>query len=168
MAKEVVEVLITGGKATAGPPLGPAIGPLGVNVMQVVKEINEKTKDYEGMQVPVKIIVDTETRKFEIEVGIPPTTALIKKELGIETAAHEPRHEVVGNLTLEQVIKIAKMKMDSMLSYTLKNAVKEVLGTCGSMGVTVEGKDPKEVQKEIDAGVYDEYFKEDEKAKQKE
>ncbi|MCQ6254766.1 50S ribosomal protein L11 [Methanocaldococcus sp.] len=168
MAKEVVEVLITGGKATAGPPLGPAIGPLGVNVMQVVKEINEKTKDYEGMQVPVKIIVDTETRKFEIEVGIPPTTALIKKELGIETAAHEPRHEVVGNLTLEQVIKIAKMKMDSMLSYTLKNAVKEVLGTCGSMGVTVEGKDPKEVQKEIDAGVYDEYFKEDEKSKQKE
>ncbi|CAB3287777.1 50S ribosomal protein L11 [Methanocaldococcus lauensis] len=168
MAKEVVEVLITGGKATAGPPLGPAIGPLGVNVMQVVKEINEKTKDYEGMQVPVKVIVDTETRKFEIEVGIPPTTALIKKELGIETAAHEPRHEVVGNLTLEQVIKIAKMKMDSMLSYTLKNAVKEVLGTCGSMGVTVEGKDPKEVQKEIDAGVYDEYFKEDEKAKQKE
>ncbi|WP_456373259.1 50S ribosomal protein L11 [Methanocaldococcus sp.] len=168
MAKEVVEVLITGGKATAGPPLGPAIGPLGVNVMQVVKEINEKTKEYEGMQVPVKIIVDTETRKFEIEVGIPPTTALIKKELGIETAAHEPRHEVVGNLTLEQVIKIAKMKMDSMLSYTLKNAVKEVLGTCGSMGVTVEGKDPKEVQKEIDAGVYDEYFKEDEKSKQKE
>jgi large subunit ribosomal protein L11 len=161
MAKEVVEVLVTGGRATAGPPLGPAIGPLGVNVMQVVKEINEKTKDYEGMQVPVKVIVDTETRKFEIEVGIPPTTALIKKELGIETAAHEPRHEVVGNLTLEQVIKIAKMKMDSMLSYTLKNAVKEVLGTCGSMGVTVEGKDPKEVQKEIDAGVYDEYFKED-------
>ena len=161
MAKEVVEVLVTGGRATAGPPLGPAIGPLGVNVMQVVKEINEKTKDYEGMQVPVKVIVDTETRQFEIEVGIPPTTALIKKELGIETAAHEPRHEVVGNLTLEQVIKIAKMKMDSMLSYTLKNAVKEVLGTCGSMGVTVEGKDPKEVQKEIDAGVYDEYFKED-------
>ena len=161
MAKEVVEVLVTGGRATAGPPLGPAIGPLGVNVMQVVNEINKKTKDYEGMQVPVKVIVDTETRKFEIEIGIPPTTALIKKELGIETAAHEPRHEVVGNLTLEQVIKIAKMKMDSMLSYTLKNAVKEVLGTCGSMGVTVEGKDPKEVQKVIDAGVYDEYFKED-------
>ncbi len=161
MAKEVVEVLVTGGRATAGPPLGPAIGPLGVNVMQVVKEINEKTKDYEGMQVPVKVIVDTETRKFEIEVGIPPTSALIKKELGIETAAHEPRHEVVGNLTLEQVIKIAKMKKDAMLSYTLKNAVKEVLGTCGSMGVTVEGKDPKEVQKEIDAGVYDEYFKEE-------
>ena len=161
MATEVVEILITGGKATAGPPLGPAIGPLGVNIMNVVKEINEKTKDYEGMSVPVKVIVNTDDKSFEIEVGIPPTTALIKKELGIETAAHEPRHEVVGNLTLEQVIKIAKMKMDSMLSYTLKNAVKEVLGTCGSMGVTVEGKDPKEVQKEIDAGVYDEYFKED-------
>ncbi|ENN96347.1 50S ribosomal protein L11P [Methanocaldococcus villosus KIN24-T80] len=159
MGKEVVEVLVTGGRATAGPPLGPAIGPLGVNVMQVVKEINEKTKEYEGMQVPVKVIVDTETRKFEIEVGIPPTSALIKKELGIEKGAHEPRHEVVGNLTLEQAIKIAKMKRKSMLSYTLKDAVKEVLGTCGSMGVTVEGKDPKEVQKEIDQGVYDEIFK---------
>ncbi|WP_456471618.1 50S ribosomal protein L11 [Methanocaldococcus sp.] len=161
MAKEVVEVLITGGQATAGPPLGPAIGPLGINVMQVVKEINEKTKEYAGMQVPVKVIVDTEKRTFEIEVGIPPTSALIKKELGIEKGAHEPRHEVVGNLTMDQVIKIAKIKKDAMLSYTLKNAVKEVLGTCGSMGVTVEGKDPKEVQKEIDAGVYDEYFKEE-------
>ncbi|ADG14091.1 50S ribosomal protein L11 [Methanocaldococcus infernus] len=159
--KEVVEVLVTGGQATAGPPLGPAIGPLGVNVMQVVKAINEKTKDYAGMQVPVKVIVDTETRSFEIEVGIPPTSALIKKELGIEKGAHEPKHEVVGNLSMDQVIKIAKIKKDAMLSYTLKNAAKEVLGTCVSMGVTVEGKDPKVVQKEIDEGVYDDYFKEE-------
>ena len=148
---QVVEVLVTGGRATPGPPLGPAIGPLGVNVKKVVEEINKKTKEFEGLSVPVKIIVK-EDKSFEIEVGIPPVSALIKKELGIEKGAHKTKHEVVGNLTLEQVIKIAKMKRKQMLSYTLKSAVKEVLGTCVSMGVTVEGKHPKEVIKEINEG----------------
>jgi len=148
---QVVEVLVTGGRATPGPPLGPAIGPLGINVKKVVDEINKKTKEFEGLSVPVKIIVK-EDKSFEIEVGIPPVSALIKKELGIEKGAHKTKHEVVGNLTLEQVIKIAKMKRKQMLSYTLKSAVKEVLGTCVSMGVTVEGKHPKEVIKEINEG----------------
>ncbi|HIP62966.1 MAG TPA: 50S ribosomal protein L11 [Archaeoglobus profundus] len=148
---QVVEVLVTGGRATPGPPLGPAIGPLGINVKKVVEEINKKTKEFEGLSVPVKIIVK-EDKSFEIEVGIPPVSALIKKELGIEKGAHKTKHEVVGNLTLEQVIKIAKMKRKQMLSYTLKSAVKEVLGTCVSMGVTVEGKHPKEVIKEINEG----------------
>ena len=165
MGTEIVEVLITGGKATAGPPLGPAIGPLGINVMKVVKEINEKTKMYEGMSVPVKIIVNTDDKTFKIEVGIPPTSALIKKELNLEKGSSEPKHNMVGNLTMEQAVKIAKMKMDSMLSYTLKNATKEVIGTCVSMGITVDGKDPKEVIKLIDEGVYDEYFKEDKENK---
>ena len=148
---QVVEVLVTGGRATPGPPLGPAIGPLGVNVKKVVEEINKKTKEFEGLAVPVKIIVK-EDKSFEIEVGVPPVSALIKKELGIEKGAHKTKHEVVGNLTLEQVIKIAKMKRKQMLSYTLKSAVKEVLGTCVSMGVTVEGKHPKEIIKEINEG----------------
>ena len=160
MATEVVEILITGGKATAGPPLGPAIGPLGVNIMNVVKEINEKTKDYEGMSVPVKVIVNTDNKSFEIEVGIPPTSALIKKELGLDKGSTEPKHKVVGELSMEQAVKIAKMKRDSMLSYNLKNATKEVIGTCVSVGVKVDGKDPKEVQKLIDNGEYDEYFNE--------
>ncbi|MBW9222645.1 50S ribosomal protein L11 [Methanothermococcus sp. SCGC AD-155-C09] len=161
MGTEVVEILVTGGKATAGPPLGPAIGPLGVNIMNVVKEINEKTKDYEGMSVPVKVIVNTDDRSFEVEVGIPPTSALIKKELNLEKGSTEPKHKIVGNLTMEQAIKIAKMKMDSMLSYNLKNATKEVIGTCVSLGVTIDGKDPKEVIKLIDSGEYDEYFNEE-------
>ncbi len=151
MPVQVVEVLVTGGKATPGPPLGPAIGPLGLNVKQVVDEINKKTKDFEGLAVPVKIIVK-EDRSFEIEVGVPPVSALVKRELGIEKGAHKPKHETVGNLTMEQVIKIAKMKRKQMLAYTLKSAVKEVLGTCVSMGVTVEGKHPKEVIGEIEEG----------------
>ena len=160
MATEIVEILVTGGKATAGPPLGPAIGPLGVNIMNVVKEINDKTKDYEGMSVPVKVIVNTDDKSFEVEVGIPPTSALIKKELGLDKGSTEPKHKIVGNLSMEQAVKIAKMKRESMLSYNLKNATKEVIGTCVSVGVKVDGKDPKEVQKLIDNGEYDEYFNE--------
>ncbi|RLF65580.1 MAG: 50S ribosomal protein L11 [Thermoplasmata archaeon] len=152
MPKQVIEVLVEGGKATPGPPLGPALGPLGVNVAQVVKAINEATKEFEGMKVPVKVIVDVATRQFEIEVGLPPTSALILKELGIEKGSSDPKRDKVGDLSLEQVIKIAKIKKQSMLSYTLKNAVKEVLGTCVSMGVTVMGKDPREVQRMIDVG----------------
>ena len=159
--KQTVSVLVDGGKASAGPPLGPALGPLGVNIGKVVSAINEKTKDFEGMKVPVKIHVDPATKEFEIEVGIPPTTALIKKELGIEKGAKEPGAENVGNLTMEQVVKIARMKRQDMIASSLKSAAKEVIGTCVTMGITIEGKSPKEVQKEIDNKVYDELFKED-------
>jgi len=82
--KKVVEALIEGGKATAGPPLGPALGPLGVNVLAIVNKINELTKPYSGMKVPVKIHVNVDTKEFEVEVGVPTTSALIVKELGIE------------------------------------------------------------------------------------
>lgn len=157
--KKVVEALVSGGKATAGPPLGPALGPLGVNVMAIVNKINELTHDFSGIKVPVKVIVDVETKDFEIEVGTPPTVALIVKELGIEKGSGKPNVEKVGNLTMEQVKKIAKIRMGKSYAKTLKAAAKEVLGVCVSMGVTVDGKEPKEVQKEIDAGVYDTFFK---------
>jgi large subunit ribosomal protein L11 len=149
---QVVEVLVEGGKATPGPPLGPALGPLGLNVAQVVKDINEKTKAFAGMQVPVKVIVDPATKKYEIEVGTPPTTALIKKELGIEKGSSDARGTKVGDLTIDQVVKIARMKRENSISYDLKGVVLEVLGTCVSMGVTVEGKDPREIQKLIKDG----------------
>ena len=71
--KKSISALVSGGEANAGPPLGPAMGPMGVNVLQVVNTINEKTKDFPGMKVPVKVEVDTETKKFTVEVGIPPT-----------------------------------------------------------------------------------------------
>jgi len=158
--KKVIEVLVDGGKATAGPPLGPALGPLGVNVLAVVNKINEVTKEYSGMRVPVKVIVDPETKEFEVSVGVPTTSALIVREAGIEKGSSAPNREKVGNLSIEQVVKIAKMKRESLLAKTLKAAVKEILGSCVSMGVTVEGKDPREVQREIDEGVYDSILKE--------
>jgi large subunit ribosomal protein L11 len=155
---EVVEVLVPGGKATAGPPLGPALGPLGINVKAVVDEINRKTGEFNGMQVPVKIVVD-EKKAFTVSVGVPPTTALIKKEVGIEKGASTPGTQAVGDLPLEAAVRIAKMKRDDMLSYDLKSAVKEVLGTCVSIGVTVNNRKPKEIIKAIDAGEFDQLLR---------
>ena len=151
---DVVEVLVPGGKASAGPPIGPALGPLGINVKAVVDEINKKTSEFNGMQVPVTIEVD-DKKNFTVSVGIPPTTALIKKEANIEKGSAEPSTIVVGNLSLEAAVRIARMKHGDMLSYDIRNAVKEVVGTCVSMGVNVDGKKPKEVFAAIDSGVYD-------------
>jgi len=162
--KKTIEALVPGGQATAGPPLGPALGPLGVNVMAIVNKINELTKDFGGMKVPVKIIVDVDTKEFEVEVGTPTTSALIVKELGIEKGSGDPGKQKVGNLTIQQVIKIAKMKRSELLAKNLKKAAKEILGSCVSMGVTVEGKDPREVQREIDEGKYDKVFEKEEAA----
>lgn len=154
--KKTVELLISGGQATAGPPLGPALGPLGVNVMMIVNKINELTKDYAGMKVPVKVIVDPDTKQFEVTIGTPTTPALIVSELKIEKGSGTPNTAKVGNLTMEQIIRVAKIKRPELLAKTLKLAAKEVLGSCVSMGVTVENKDPREVQKEIDEGKHDE------------
>jgi len=154
--KKVVDLLVSGGQATAGPPLGPALGPLGVNVLEIVNRINELTKDYAGMKVPVKVTVDSETKEFDVSIGTPTTSALIVRELKIEKGSGTPNTEKVGNLTMEQVVRISKLKRPEFLAKTLKAAAKEVLGSCMSMGVTVEGKDPREVQKEIDENKYNE------------
>lgn len=152
---KVIEALVNGGQATAGPPLGPALGPLGVNVLAIVTKINEITKDYSGMKVPVKISVDTETKAFEVSVGTPTTSALLVSELGITKGSGTPNTQKIGDLSMEQVVKIAKMKAADVLARDLKTAVSEVLGTGVSMGVTVEGKDPREIQKEIVEGKHD-------------
>ncbi len=152
---ETIEVLVEGGKASAGVPLGPALGPMGINVVQVVQKINEKTKSFEGMKVPVKVIVDPKTKAFEIKVGTPPTSSLIFKEIGAEKGSGTPNKSKAGNLTIDQVIKIAGMKQDSLMGKTLKDRAMEVTGVCVSGGVTIEGKDAKVFQKEIRDGKWD-------------
>lgn len=155
MAKQTVEVLIEGGKATAAPPLGPALGPLGVNIGLVITEINKKTADMKGMQVPVKVSVDTATKEFNIEVGTPPAAALIKKEAGVEKGAGNPLREKVADLLIEQIIKIAKIKESNLLGKDLKNKVREVIGTCQSMGILVEGMPAQDALKAIAEGKFD-------------
>ena len=148
--------MVEGGKATPGPPLGPTLSALKLNVMEVVNAINEATKEFEGLSVPVEIIVDTTTKKFEVKVGVPTTTALLLKEVGAKEPSGDPAHKKIGDLPLEKIIKIAIIKKEQLTAKTLKAAVKTILGSARSIGITVEGKDPKIVQKEIDEGLYDE------------
>lgn len=160
MAEETIEALVEGGQADGGPPLGPALGPLGVNIGEVVSKINEETSDYAGMTVPVEVIVDEDTGEFEVEVGSPPTSAMIRNELGIEKGSSSKEDAPVGDLSVSQLVKIAKSKEGSILAKNKKKAVKEVLGTCLSMGVYAEGKDPREVQREVEEGKYDDQLEE--------
>ncbi|MBI5224952.1 50S ribosomal protein L11 [Candidatus Micrarchaeota archaeon] len=163
MGKLTVPAMVEGGKATAGPPLGPALGAAKVNIQQVLAQINEKTAAFKGMQVPVKVIVDTDSKEFEISVGTPPVSALIKKEMGITENVKEEAgakgKRIMGNMTIAQCANVAHMKKDSNHAKTLKALVKEIVGTCKSMGVTVEGKEPRDVEKEIDSGMYDSQIK---------
>lgn len=156
MGKKVtVDALVEGGKAVAGASMGSTLGPLGVNIGSVISKINEKTKDFKGMKVPVKVIVDSETKEFEITVGTPPATQLIKKEIGIEKGSGEHLRYKAGVIAIEQLIKVAKMKQDSLLANSLKASLKTMVGSCVSLGLLVDGKDPKQVLQEIDKGEYD-------------
>jgi len=155
---ETIKALVEGGKASAGPPLGPALGPLGVNIMQIINTINDKTKQFGGMKVPIKVIIDPKTKNFEIEVGTPPASSLILRELGLDKGSGSAGTHRIGNLTIDQAIKVANMKQENLLGKQLKQKTKEVIGTCVSMGITVEGKKPQEIQKAIDEGKFDTKF----------
>jgi large subunit ribosomal protein L11 len=152
-----IEVLVPGGEATPGPPLGPELGPTPVDVQAVVQEINDETAAFDGMEVPVTVEYEDDG-SFTIEVGVPPTAELIKDEAGFDTGSGEPQETFVADLTVEQVKKIAEQKTSDLLAYDLKNAAKEVVGTCVSLGVTIEGNDPRQFKERIDDGEYDDRF----------
>jgi large subunit ribosomal protein L11 len=152
---ERLEVLVDGGKATAGPPLGPALGPMGLNIGQVLKDINEKTKAFEGMKVPVVLLVDTKAKTYTIEVGTPPVSALVLKEVKAEKGSGTPNKASVGNLTVKAAIRVANIKKDALGGKTLRDRVSEVVGTCVSMGVTFEGMPAKDATKAIASGKWD-------------
>ncbi len=203
MGKETLDLLIEGGNAKPGPTTAPKLSQYKVNMGQLFNEINEKTKEYKGMNVPVKIVIDTSKFSYEIKVGVPPVSSLIKKELGLKKMGVEKKAEdkikpaaveekkpaevtekkygktpaatpveepapkkeekkeriIYGNLKMEQIVKITKMKRESLLAKDFKKAVKEVVGAVVSMPLTIEGKPAKEVLKEIDEGKYDSLLK---------
>ena len=152
-----IEVLVPGGQANPGPPLGPELGPTPVDVQAVVQTINDQTEAFDGTEVPVTIDYEDDG-SFSVEVGVPPTAELIKDEAGFETGSGEPQENFVADLSTEQVKQIAEQKHSDLLSYDLKNAAKEIVGTCTSLGVTIEGEDPREFKEKIDAGEYDGVF----------
>jgi large subunit ribosomal protein L11 len=151
-----ISSLVTGGAASAGPPLGPALGPLGLNIMEVISAINERTADFEGMKVPVTISVNSATKEYEIDVGIPSVAPLILKEAGIQKGSGTAGTEWVGEITMDSVAKIARTKLETSYATALKPVAKTVVGTCQALGVKVESKTPREITAEIDGGVWDE------------
>ncbi len=157
--KETVEAMIQGGQASAAPPLGPALGPMKVNIGNVIAEINKKTAAFKGMQVPIKVIIDSDTKEFNITVGTPPASALIKKEAGVEKGSGNPLMDKVADVRIEQIIKVAKMKEDSLLGKTLHDRVKEIIGACNSIGILVEGVPAKDAIKLVNEGKFDEEIK---------
>ncbi len=159
MAEQKISALVTGGGASAGPPLGPSLGPMGVNIMEVINAINEKTKDFEGMKVPIIVTVDSDTKKWGIEIGIPSAAALILKEAGIQKGSGTSGAEWVGDIKVDGIVKVAKTKLEKSYANSLKSAAKEIVGTCLCLGVKIEGKTPKEFTAEINAGKWDEKLK---------
>ena len=153
-----ISSLVTGGGASAGPPLGPALGPLGVNIMEIINAINDKTKDFEGMKVPVTVSVDPDTKEWDIEVGIPSAAALILKEAGIQKGSGTSGTEWVGDVTMDSITKIANTKLEKSYASSLKSVAKTIIGTCLALGIKVEGRTPKEITAEINEGKWDEKF----------
>ena len=141
MAQKVtgyIKLQIPAGKATPAPPVGPALGQHGVNIMSFTKEFNERTKNQMGMIIPVVITVYAD-RSFSFITKTPPAPVLIKKAAGIETASGAPNKNKVGSITLAQAEEIAKTKMPDLNAASLEAAVSMIKGTARSMGVTVEG-----------------------------
>jgi len=154
--KQTISSLVTGGEASAGPPLGPALGPMGVNIMEVISAINEKTNNFKGMKIPVTVTVDSETKKWEIEVGIPSASALILKEANIQKGSGTSGTEWVADIGIDAVVKVSNVKLESSYASELKSVVKQVIGTCQCLGIKIEGKTPKELTHEINSGKWDE------------
>lgn len=139
MAKKViaqVKLQLPAGQATPAPPVGPALGQHGVNIMEFVKAFNEKTRGQEGYIIPVVITIYAD-RSFTFELKTPPASVLLKKAAGIETGAHNPKKEIVGKVTRKQLEEIAKMKMVDMTAASLEAAIKTIEGTARSMGIQI-------------------------------
>ncbi len=153
--KENIEMLVEGGKAKADASVAQKLGPMKINIQDVLKNVNEKTESFMGMKVPVTIEVDVDTKEFEISVGSPPVSELIKKELGLKKGSSFPNKDKVANMGIEQVIKVAKMKESDILHNSLKSVVKTVIGSCNALGILVENQESRDINKEIDDGKYD-------------
>ena len=149
----IINLLVEGGNMKPGPAIAQKIGPLGLNMGKIISDVNSATKEFSGIKVPVILDINTKTKEIKVEVASPPASELLKKELAMEKGTGESKKIKVGNAAIEQIIKIAQTK--KALEKNLKSAVKTILGSCVSSGILVESKDPKEVVKEVDKGVYD-------------
>ncbi len=156
-----ISLLVEGGGMQPGPALSQKIGPLGVNMGQVIQKVNQATGEFKGMKVPVEVDIDTKTKEISVEVFSPPVSELIKKELGLEKGSGEQKTNKAANASIEQIISVAKNKLPNIIAKDLKAAVKEVVGSCVSLGVLIEGKPAEEAMKDVEKGKFDKAIQEE-------
>lgn len=150
-----IKILAEGGAMKPGPALSQKLGPAGIPLNKVIEQVNESTKNFKGLKVPVELEVDTKTKSFEVKVFSPPVSELLKREVGVQKGSGTQAKLQVANASIEQIISVAKTKMQNLLCKDLKSAVKTVAGTCASLGILIENKPASEIEKEIDNGKYD-------------
>jgi len=134
--KAVIKLYCPGGQANPSPPVGPALGQHGLNIMQFCKSFNEKTKDKQGLTLPV-VITAYEDRSFDFIVKSPPSSVLLKRACGVAKASGQPNKEKVGKVTKKQVLEIAQIKVQDLNAHTLEQASKIIEGTARSMGIEI-------------------------------
>jgi large subunit ribosomal protein L11 len=155
----LIKLMVDGGEMKPGPTIAQKIGPLGINMGKVISEINQATQEFKGIKVPVSLDVDPKAKTFKVEVSSPPTSELLKKELGAEKGSGDHKKNKIGNISIETIIKVAKTKHSGMLARDFKSAVKSVVGSCVSLGILVENKVGKELEKDIEKGLFDSEIK---------
>jgi len=151
----IIKLLIEGGDMKPGPAVAQQLGPMGVNIGKVISDVNQATQQFKGMKVPVELDIDEKTKDFTVKTSSPPTSELLKKELNLEKGSSDHKNFKMGNASIEDVIKVAKVKYSNMLEKNFKNAIKSILGTYASVGVLVENQEPNELIKEVEAGKFD-------------
>ncbi len=156
-----IKILAEGGKMAPGPALSQKLGPAGININEVITKVNEATKDFAGLKVPVELDVDATTKNFEVKVFSPPVSELLKRELGIEKGSGTQKKMQVANASIEQIISVAKTKLGNLLANDLNAAVSSVVGTCVSLGILIENKSAVEVAQELAEGKYDKEIQEE-------
>lgn len=150
-----IKLIVEGGSMKPGPAVAQALGPLGINMGKVMSDVNTATSGFKGMNVPVEIDVDAKTKTFTITVSSPSVAEMLKKELGLEKGSGSAKEVKVGNIAFERVLATAKGKQEALLAKDLKAAIKLVIGTCVSLGILVDNKEAKDIEKDIEAGAYD-------------
>ncbi len=151
-----IKLMIEGGKASTTPAMAQTLGPLKMDMQGIIKDINDKTGSYKGLKVPIELDVDEKKKTYDITIKSPPAAELIKNELGIKKGSGEPEKKKAGNISIEQLLKVAQMKSESLFTTDIKAAIRAVAGTCNSLGVLVEGVVSHDFNKLLGAGNFDE------------
>lgn len=157
--KMKVKLIVDGGAMAPGPAVAQQLGPMGINLGKVIADVNVATKGFAGMKVPVEIDVDGKTKTYVITVNSPPMAELIKKEAGLEKGSGAALTTKVANIPFERIVFVARTKMPGLLAKDLKAAVKLAVGSCVSLGILIDNKEAKDIEKDIDAGKYDNEIK---------